>query len=50
VCEKKISATSHDGAEARQVAHGGWDALQRRIGFGLNLEGDFRRKLCGGWH
>ena len=50
---RKVSATSHDGDEARQAAHGGWTALRWRIGCGLDLGGDFgehwRDGWCSGW-
>jgi len=46
---RRVSATSHDGEEARQVAYGDSKALRRRIGFGLNLGGDFGKLGRGGW-
>ena len=36
----KVSATSHDGDEARQAAHRGWNALRWRDCCGLDLGGD----------
>jgi len=39
--ERKVTATSHDEDEARQDAHGGWNALRWRDGCGLDLGGDF---------
>jgi len=47
--ERNDSATSQERGEGRQVAHGGQDATQRRIAFGVDRGGENRRKLHGGW-
>ena len=37
---RRVSATSHDGEEARQAARGGWNTLRWRDCFGVDLGSD----------